>query len=103
MAGVIGKGRQIGTTEGSLASTSDEEWDRVIGINLTGVKNCMKSEIHHMNKAGGSIVNAASVAGQTGTPYNSPYGTSKAAVIGLTKSVAKETGLDKIRINAIAP
>lgn len=103
LAGVLGAGRKLGTTEGSLAETSDEEWDRVISINLTGVKNCMQAEIAHMNKAGGSIVNAGSVAGQAGTPYNSPYAASKAGVISLTQSVAKETGKAGIRINALAP
>lgn len=52
---------------------------------------------------GGSIVNAASVAGQEGVPFNSPYGASKAGVISITKSVAKEVGKQGIRINAIAP
>lgn len=81
----------------------DVEWDRVMNINLTGTKNCLRAEIQNISSLGGSIVNTASVAGQFGTPFNSAYAVSKAGVISLTKSVAKETGKEKIRINAIAP
>lgn len=103
LAGVIGKGRKIGTRQGELKEMSDDEWDRVMDINLNGVKNCMRAQLQNFSPSGGCIVNAASVAGQQGTPFNSAYAASKAAVISLTKSVAKEVAQDKIRVNAIAP
>ena len=103
LAGVIGKGRKLGTRQGQLKDMEDSEWNRVVNINLNGVKNCMRAELRNMTLEGGSIVNAASVAGQQGTPFNSAYAVSKAGVITLTKSVAKEVGADKIRINAVAP
>ena len=81
----------------------DTEWDRVMNINLGGVKNCMRAQLQHFSPDGGCIVNAASVAGQSATPFNTAYAASKAAVISLTKSVAKEVGQDKIRVNAVSP
>lgn len=103
LAGVIGKARQVGTQEGRLKDMADDEWTRVVETNLTGTKNCMRAELRCFAPAGGSIVNTASVAGQRGTPYNSAYAVSKAGVISLTQSVAKETGKDNVRINAISP
>ncbi|OAP64216.1 hypothetical protein AYL99_00188 [Fonsecaea erecta] len=103
LAGVVGKGRKLGTEEGRLKDLADEEWERVVATNLTGTKNCMRAELQCLSPAGGSIVNTASVAGQQGTPYNSAYAVSKAGVISLTKSVAKETGKHNVRINAISP
>ena len=99
----MGRDRVIGTKTGQLKDVDDDEWDRVININLNGVKNCMRAELRNFSSEGGSIVNAASVAGLAATPYNSAYAVSKAGVISLTKSVAKETGGDRIRINAISP
>jgi NAD(P)-dependent dehydrogenase (short-subunit alcohol dehydrogenase family) len=96
LAGVhTGKGRV-------LAEETDENWDFIFDVNAKGVFKCMRSELNHMAE-GGSIVNAASVAGIKGIPNSSIYVASKHAVVGMTKSAARENGHRNIRINAIAP
>ena len=77
-------------------------WNFCIDINLTGVRNCMQSELKHL-KAGGSIVNAASILGVTGDAASPAYSVSKHGVVGLTRSAAKAYGPKGIRINQIAP
>lgn len=91
------------TQSGSFCDLDDEEWDRMLAVNLNGVKNCVRAELRHVSPDGCSIVNAASVAGQLPSPYNSAYGVSKAGVISLTISVAHEVGRHGIRVNAISP
>ncbi|KIX05590.1 uncharacterized protein Z518_06462 [Rhinocladiella mackenziei CBS 650.93] len=103
LAGVIGSGRRSETHTGALVQTTDEEWDRVLGINLGGVKNCLRAELQHYNPKCCSIVNASSVSARIGAPFNAAYSTSKAAIVALTKSVAQEMGSYGVRINAIAP
>jgi len=85
-----------------LAEETDENWDFIFDVNAKGVFQCMRSELNHMND-GGSMVNAASVAGIKGIPNSSIYVASKHAVVGMTKSAARENGHRNIRINAIAP
>lgn len=82
--GMTGKGYMVDKLD-------DAGRDKILAINLNGVKSCLRAEIQHMKRPG-SIVNAASIAGQLGEPNNSPYTVSKRAVIGLSKVVAKEAG-----------
>jgi NAD(P)-dependent dehydrogenase (short-subunit alcohol dehydrogenase family) len=82
--------------------TDDDEWELIMGVNCTGVFNCLRAELRVMS-SGGSIVNAASVAGVMGSALAAPYVASKHAVVGLTRTAAKEVGGKNIRVNAVAP
>jgi NAD(P)-dependent dehydrogenase (short-subunit alcohol dehydrogenase family) len=98
IAGVIPKA--IGTK--GIVDMDEEDWAFVIGVNLTGVMHCMRAQMRAISD-GGSIVNAASIAGLTGRPNNAAYAASKHGVIGLTKSAAKEIGVRDVRVNSFAP
>lgn len=81
-----------------------DEWKRVFDINLNGLFYCNRFVVPIMQKSGyGRIVNVASIAGKEGNPNASAYSASKAAVIGLTKSLGKELVDDGITVNAITP
>lgn len=80
------------------------DWQRTIGVNLTGVYLCMKHEIAAMLKSGsGSIVNTGSVASITALPEAAEYNASKHGVLGLTRNVALDYGGNGIRVNAVLP
>lgn len=94
----------IGGEAALTADYSEEGWDKVISINLTGVWLCMKYEIKEMLKqGGGSIVNMASILGWVGFQTAPAYVASKHALLGLTKNAAIEYGTQNIRVNAVCP
>ena len=81
-----------------------EEWNRVINLNLNSVFYCCKAVVPFMLKNNyGRIVNIASIAGKEGNPNASAYSTSKAGVIGLTKSLGKELAQKNIAVNCVTP
>jgi NAD(P)-dependent dehydrogenase (short-subunit alcohol dehydrogenase family) len=82
----------------------EDEWDRVIAVNLKGTFLCCKAVLPVMKKQGsGSIVNIASVAGKEGNPSMAPYSASKGGIITLTKTLGKELAASGIRVNAVSP
>ncbi|MBQ2754947.1 MAG: 3-oxoacyl-ACP reductase FabG [Clostridia bacterium] len=83
--------------------TSDE-WERMLGVNLTGVFNCTKGALPYMiNKKSGCIINISSMWGICGASCEVHYSAAKAGVIGFSKALAKEVGPSGIRVNCIAP
>ena len=89
---------------GMLVDQSEEEWRRVIDINLIGVFLCTRAVMPLLRKQGyGRVVTLASIAGKEGNPNMSAYSATKAAVIGFTKSVAKEVATENICVNAVSP
>lgn len=99
------------TKDGLLMRMSDDDWTKVIDINLKGTflftravaRPMMKNKNADGSPAGGSIVNIASVVGLTGNAGQANYTASKGGVIALTKTVAKELGSRNVRCNAVAP
>jgi 3-oxoacyl-[acyl-carrier protein] reductase len=92
------------TRDGFLTKMDVEDWNRVIAINLTGTFNCAKAVAPVMMEKGhGCIINLSSVVGVYGNIGQTNYSASKAGVIGLTKTWAKEFGKKGIRVNAVAP
>ncbi len=88
----------------TVAEYPIEEWNKVINLNLTAVFYCCKAVVPFMAKNDyGRIVNIASIAGKEGNPNASAYSTSKAGVIGLTKSLGKELAQKNIAVNCVTP
>ena len=82
----------------------EAQWDRVMQVNIKGTWLTSRAVVAHMRAAGGgSIINISSLAAVFGLPYGLDYVASKAAVIGMTRGMARELGGDHIRVNAIAP
>ena len=86
-----------------VADTTEESWDRMLGINVSGVFWCCQAAIPHLISTNGNIVNIASNAGLMGQAYTVAYSTTKGAVVNMTRSLAMEFIKEPIRINAIAP
>ena len=92
------------TRDGLVAMMKESDWDDVLETNLKGTFNCIKPAIRlMMRKRYGRIVNVTSVVGAMGNPGQANYAASKAGIIGLTKSVAKEIATRGITVNAVAP
>jgi 3-oxoacyl-[acyl-carrier protein] reductase len=94
-----------GTLKSSRFEDIDpKQWDQAMSVNVKGVWNCCRAVIPTMRKQkSGSIINIASLAAIYGMPYAADYATSKAAVLGLTRVIAREVGKDGIRVNSVAP
>lgn len=96
-AGITGR-------DAPLSEVTDEDWERVLGLNLTATFYCCRAVISHMReRRTGAVVNVASISGKEGNPNMIPYSVSKAGVICLTKALAKEVIHDGVRVNCVAP
>jgi len=103
--GLVNNAALYGALRGGKFDAIDEkQWDAAMAVNVKGIWHCCKAVAGAMRSAGkGSIVNIASLAATYGMPYALHYTTSKAAVIGLTRGLARELGRDNIRVNSVAP
>jgi len=89
---------------GTVESTSEEDFDRLIRVNVKGFYNCMHAIVGHMRDHGGGVIlNMASIAGSTGLADRFAYSTTKGAVIAMTYSVARDYLAHNIRCNCISP
>jgi NAD(P)-dependent dehydrogenase (short-subunit alcohol dehydrogenase family) len=89
---------------GTVESTTEEDFDRVLRVNVKGFYNCMRAIVGHMRSSGGGvIVNLASIAGSSGLPDRFAYSVSKGAIVAMTFSVARDYLAHNIRCNCISP
>jgi len=104
-AGIVRDAQLVKFKEGEVQSRmTDEAWDAVIGVNLKGVFNCTRAVAPHLIAGGGGVIlNASSVACLNGNFGQTNYVATKAGVIGMTKTWARELGRYGIRVNAVAP
>jgi NAD(P)-dependent dehydrogenase (short-subunit alcohol dehydrogenase family) len=94
----------IGDFSGDVTETPPDEWNRVIGVNLTGMYHVSRAAIPHLRAAGGgAIVNISSQFGLVGCLASPAYCASKAGVVGLTKAMAIDHAADGIRVNCVCP
>ncbi len=92
------------TKDNLVLRMKESDWDAVLSVNLKGTFNCSKAVLKYMLKNhAGKIVNISSVIALRGNPGQSNYGASKAGIIGLTKSLAREVASRQINVNAVAP
>jgi 3-oxoacyl-[acyl-carrier protein] reductase len=90
--------------EGILAMTSDADWDEVLDINLGGTFRCCRAALPGMvYRRRGAIVNISSRSAEAGLPGQTAYGASKAGLMGLTRSLAREVGRKGVRVNVVVP
>lgn len=83
---------------------TEQDWERMLAVDVTGVFHCCQLALPHMiRRKRGKIINVSSMWGQTGASCEAHYSAAKAAVIGLTKALAKEEGPSNIQVNCIAP
>jgi len=89
---------------GTVTTTSEDDFDRVMRINVRGMYLCLRATVAHMKQHGGGVIlNMASIAASAGLPDRFAYSTSKGAVLAMTFSVARDCLKDNIRCNAISP
>ena len=94
----------IAQTQNLITTTTEEEWDKLFSINVKGMFNCCKAILPYMiNRHSGKIINVSSIWGITGASCEVAYSSSKAAIHGFTKALAKEVGPSNINVNCIAP
>ena len=87
-----------------VSKMTEEQWDKVINVNLKGVFNCTQAVVEvMMNQGSGVIINTSSIVGLYGNVGQVNYAATKAGLIGMTKTMAKELGRKGIRVNAVAP
>lgn len=104
-AGILRDAQLVKWRDGAVLGTmSDEAWDAVLGVNLKGVFLCTRAVVPHLIRGGGGVVlSASSVVGLYGNFGQTNYVATKAGVIGMTRTWARELGKYKIRVNAVAP
>lgn len=98
LAGVIGRQSNVA----AIGEVEDADWDFIMGVNVNGLRNCLRAQVPHLSE-GGAIVNAASILGLVGAARNLAYCASKHAVVGMTRAAAKELGPRGVRVNCICP